>query len=206
MTPFMQDSCESYKSFPQKLCKIVTSLAQKTRSCKILVRFQNYKQLSRARITHIATSCAKFLQDLQESCTKTDWTFLGRQLQDFYWDLNLRALKSLVPERFLFAVDLYVYMQLAILQISAVQSRNGANSSGYAIRHNALCFCVPKLCWHNQRSPFHCQLFVFLPQFTSQPHRERNAAACMQVHQVHEIHFAQLMKNTLSSSGLSSND
>ena len=129
MTPFMQDSCESYKSFPQKLCKIVTSLAQKTRSCKILVRFQNYKQLSRARITHIATSCAKFLQDLQESCTKTDWTFLGRQLQDIYWDLNLRALKKFSARKIFICCRSYVYMQLAILYISAVQSRNGSGQT-----------------------------------------------------------------------------
>ena len=95
MSTFIQDSCKSCKSFPQKLYKILT-LAQTAKSCKILVRFQNYKQLSRARIMHIATvrSSCKTCRNLSQKGHFT-WTFLGRQLQDFYWDLNLCALKKL---------------------------------------------------------------------------------------------------------------
>ena len=40
-------------------------------------------------------------------------TFLGRQLQDFYWDLNLCALKKFSARKiFICCIDLYVYMQL----------------------------------------------------------------------------------------------
>ena len=90
----------------------------------------------------------EFLQDLQESSTKTDihldvsWKADARF--KFYWNLNLR--RDLRTLKSFSARKIFICCRYVILLISAVESRNGANTSGCITGHpDALPIIQPSL-------------------------------------------------------------